>query len=98
MFLFVGMYIFMYGLQHVDSLPDIYARILFVDHKPVFITIIPSILFRKIHNIGVPHSMCLWILGFMLNRPKVVKIGSNLSKSLTLSTCAPQGSVLSRIV
>ena len=39
--------------------------------------------------------MCLWILDFLLNRPQVVKIGDNLSSSVTLSTGTPQGCVLS---
>ena len=47
------------------------------------------------NNLGVPQSMCLWILDFLLNRPQVVKIGDNLSSSVTLSTGTPQGCVLS---
>ena len=39
--------------------------------------------------------MCLWILNFLLSRPQVVKIGDNLSSSVTLSTGTPQGCVLS---
>ena len=39
--------------------------------------------------------MCLWILDFLLNRPQVVKIVSNLSSSLTLSTGYASGLVLS---
>ena len=45
-------------------------------------TIIPSKLFEKIQNVGVPQSMCLWILDFRLNTPKVIKICVNLSSSL----------------
>ena len=31
-------------------------------------------------HLGVPQSMCLWILDFLLNKPQVVKkIGNNLS-------------------
>ncbi|KAK2188223.1 hypothetical protein NP493_139g01018 [Ridgeia piscesae] len=39
--------------------------------------------------------MCLWILDFLLNRLQFVKIGDNLSSSVTLSTGTPQGCVLS---
>ena len=81
-------------LKHLDS-PNTYARILFVDFSSAFNTIIPSKLFDKIQNLGVPQSMCLWILDFLLNRPQVVKIGDNLSSSVTLSTGTPQGCVLS---
>ena len=48
--------------------------------------IIPPKLFEKIQNVGVPQPMCLWILKFLLNKPQVVKIGGNLSSSLTLFT------------
>ena len=39
--------------------------------------------------------MYLWILDFLLNRPLVVKVGDNLSSSVTLSSGTPQGCVLS---
>ena len=48
-------------LKHLDS-PNTYARILLVDFSSAFNTIIPSNLFDKIQNIGIPQSMCLWIL------------------------------------
>ena len=78
-----------YLLQHLDS-PNIYGRILFVDYSYGFNTIIPSKLFKKMSV-----SVYLWILDFLLNRPQVVKIGGNLSSSLTLSTGTPHGCVLS---
>ncbi|KAK2189107.1 hypothetical protein NP493_115g08015 [Ridgeia piscesae] len=78
-----------YLLQHLDS-PHIYGRILFVDYSYGFNTIIPSKLFKKMSV-----SVYLWILDFLLNRPQVVKIGGNLSSSLTLSTGTPHGCVLS---
>ena len=81
-------------LKHLDS-PNTYARILFVDFSSAFNTIIPSKLFDKIESHGVPQSMCLWILDFLLNSPQVVKIGDNLSSSVTLSTGTPQGCLLS---
>ena len=82
-----------YVLQHLDS-PNTYTSILFV----AFNTIIPSKVFEKIKNVGVPQSTCLWIVDFLLNRPQVVDIGGNLSSSLTLSTGTPQGCVLSPIL
>ena len=83
-----------YVLKRLEG-PDTYARILFVGYSCVFNTIIPSKLLEKIQKVGVPQSMCLWILDFLLNRLQVVKIGGNLSSSLILSTGAPQGYVLS---
>ena len=81
-------------LKHLDS-PNTYARILFVDFSSAFNTIIPSKRFDKIQSLGVPQSMCLWILDFLLNRPQFVKISDNLSSSVTLSTGTPQGCVMS---
>ncbi|KAK2186914.1 hypothetical protein NP493_182g00022 [Ridgeia piscesae] len=83
-----------YVLQHLDS-PNTYARILFVDFSSAFNTIIPSKHFDNIQVLGVPQSMCLWIFDFLLNRPQVVKIGDNVSSSVTLSIGTPQGCVLS---
>ena len=83
-----------YVLQHLDS-PNTHARILFVDFSSAFNTIIPSKRFDKIQGLCVPQSMCLWILGFLLNRPQVVKIGDSLSSSVTLSSGTPEGCVLS---
>ena len=57
--------------------------------------IIPSKLFEKIQNVGVPKSMCLWILEFLLNRPQVVEIRGNLLPSLYLFNGMHQGSGLS---
>ena len=46
--------------------------------------------------IQLPPKNC--ILDFILNRPHVVKIGGNLSSSLTSSTGTPQGCVLSQML
>ena len=83
-----------YVLKHLDS-PNTYARIPFLDFSSAFNTIFPSKLFDKIQSLGVPQSMSLWILDFLLNWPQVVKVGDNLSSSVTLSTGTPQGCVLS---
>ena len=42
-----------YVVQHLDS-PNAYARILLVDFSSAFNTIIPSNLFDKLQNLGVP--------------------------------------------
>ena len=65
-----------YVLKHLDS-PNTYARSLFIDFSSAFNTIIPSKLFDKIQSLG------LRIFDFLLNRPQVVKIGDNLSSSVT---------------
>jgi len=62
----------LYVLKHLDS-PDTYARIFFVDFSSAFNTIILSRRFDKIQSLGIPQSVCLWILDFLWNRPQVVK-------------------------
>ena len=42
--------------------------------------------------------MCKWILDFLFNRTQVVRLNSQLSEPLTLSTGAPQGCVLSPLL
>ena len=83
-----------YVLQHLDGIEN-YAWILFVDYGSVLNTIIPSKLSDNIQNVSVSQSMCLRILEFLFNIPHVVKIGGNLSSSLSLSTSTPQSCVLS---
>ena len=83
-----------YVLQHLDS-PNTYARFVFVDYSSAFNTVIPSKLFEKIHNVGVQQSMCLWILGFLLNRPQVVKIGATYRHHVLCLLVRLEGCVLS---
>ena len=54
----------LYVLKHLDS-PDTYARIFFVDFSSAFNTIILSRRFDKIQSLGIPQSVCLWILDFL---------------------------------
>ena len=61
-----------YVLQHIDS-PNTYPKILFVDFSSACNSIIPTKPFDKIQSLGIPQSMCIWILDFLLNRPQVVK-------------------------
>ncbi|KAI3356988.1 hypothetical protein L3Q82_003623 [Scortum barcoo] len=60
-----------------------------------FNTVIPDKLILKLHNLGLPSSLCHWIRDFLTNRPQVVRIGDNTSSTLVLSTGTPQGCVLS---
>ncbi|KAI3353900.1 hypothetical protein L3Q82_005109 [Scortum barcoo] len=58
-------------------------------------TVILDKLILKLHNLGLPSSLCHWIRDFLTNRPQVVRIGDNTSSTLVLSTGTPQGCVLS---
>ncbi|KAI3368718.1 hypothetical protein L3Q82_025413 [Scortum barcoo] len=65
------------------------------DFSSAFNTVIPDKLILKLHNLGLPSSLCHWIRDFLTNRPQVVRIGDNTSSTLVLSTGTPQGCVLS---
>ncbi|KAK3512445.1 hypothetical protein QTP70_011560 [Hemibagrus guttatus] len=71
---------------------------LFVDYTSAFNTIIPSILTTKLEILGFGPYLCRWISNFLLDRPQAVRVGKHVSPSLTLSTGAPQGCVLSPLL
>ncbi len=62
-------------LQHLEA-PNTYVRVLFVDYKSAFNTIIPVKLFDKLKQLGIQHSLALWILDFLQNRTQVVQINN----------------------
>ncbi len=84
-------------LQHLEA-PNTYVRVLFVDYKLAFNTIIPVKLFDKLKQLGIQHSLAFWILDFLQNRTQVVKINYILSSLKTISVGAPQGCVLSPLL
>ncbi|KAI3372641.1 hypothetical protein L3Q82_023112, partial [Scortum barcoo] len=61
------------ALTHLQ-LPNTYVRMLFVDFSSAFNTVIPDKLILKLHNLGLPSSLCHWIRDFLTNRPQVVRI------------------------
>ncbi|KAK3559288.1 hypothetical protein QTP86_010738 [Hemibagrus guttatus] len=63
-----------------------------------FNTIIPSTLTTKLQHLGLIPSLCQWISNFLTGRPQAVRMGRHVSASLTLSTGAPQGCVLSSLL
>ncbi|KAI4892583.1 hypothetical protein NFI96_008380 [Prochilodus magdalenae] len=71
---------------------------LFVDYSSAFNTIVPSKLDIKLKDLGLNSSQCSWILNFLTDRRQVVKLAGITSSSLTLSTGAPQGCVLSPLL
>ncbi len=73
-------------------------RMLFVEYSSAFITIVPSKFVVKLWALGLNNSLCSWILDFLTGRGQVVRVGSNISSSLTLNTGAPQGCVLSPLL
>ncbi|KAK1794705.1 hypothetical protein P4O66_001415 [Electrophorus voltai] len=71
---------------------------LFVDYSSAFNTIIPSLLTTKLEDLGLHTSLCDWISNFLTDRPQSVRVGNCASSTLTLSTGAPQGCVLSPLL
>ena len=83
-----------YALEHLDKI-NTYARILFIDFSSAFNTISPHKLFFKLQDMNINPAINYWILDFLSNRTQTVKINNLMSHSLSLSTGAPQGCVLS---
>ncbi|KAI5607797.1 gastrula zinc finger protein XlCGF28.1-like [Silurus asotus] len=71
---------------------------LFVDYSSAFNTIIPSTLTSKLEVLGLSLPLCQWISNFLTDRPQAVRVGKHTSSTLTLSTGAPQGCVLSPLL
>ncbi|KAK1793819.1 hypothetical protein P4O66_001545 [Electrophorus voltai] len=85
------------ALTHLDK-KGTYVRMLFIDFSSAFNTIVPQHLIGKVSLLGLNTSLCNWILDFLTGRPQSVRIGSSTSNTTTLSTGAPQGSVLSPLL
>ncbi|KAK0139831.1 putative RNA-directed DNA polymerase from transposon BS [Merluccius polli] len=83
--------------QHLDS-AETYARILCVDFRSAFNTIIPALLQEKLSQLSVPDSTCRWITDFLSDRKQHVKLGKHVSDSQSISTGSPQGCVLSPLL
>ena len=49
---------------------------LFIDFSSAFITIILSKLITKLSDLGINTSLCNWILDFLTNRPRFVRLDS----------------------
>ncbi|KAL0197539.1 hypothetical protein M9458_006079, partial [Cirrhinus mrigala] len=85
------------ALTHLENKYS-YVRMLFIDFSSAFNTIIPQQLINKLNLLGLNTSLCNWTLDFLTGRPQAVRVGHNTSSTTTLSTGAPQGSVLSLLL
>ena len=75
-----------------------YVRMLFIDFSSAFNTVILQQLVCKLTDLGLSPSLCNWLLDFLTERPQAVRVNNNTSNTLTLSTGAPQGCVLSPLL
>lgn len=85
------------ALSHLEQ-QGRYARLLFVDFRSAFNTILPHRLVDKLTNLGLSQTFCLWIKDFLLDRTQRVKVGPHISSNLSLSTSSPQDCVLSPLL
>ncbi|KAK3575632.1 hypothetical protein QTP86_031588, partial [Hemibagrus guttatus] len=86
------------SLTHLDTKKGNYVKMLFVDYSSAFNTIILSTITTKLQYLRLSPSMCQWISIFLTGRPQAVRMGRHVSASLTHSTGAPQGCVLSPLL
>jgi hypothetical protein len=70
---------------------------LFIEYSSAFNTIGPSKLIIKMEALDLNPALCNWVMDFD-GPPQVVKVGNNISTSLTLNTGAPQGCILSPLL
>ncbi|KAI5630012.1 gastrula zinc finger protein XlCGF28.1-like [Silurus asotus] len=85
-------------ISHLDLRNGNYTKILLVDYSSAFNTIIPSTLTSKLEVLGLSLPLCQWISNFLTDRPQAVRVGKHTSSTLTLSTGASQGCVLSPLL
>ena len=81
-------------LTHLDQ-RDSYVRMLFIDYSSAFNTIPPHKLATKLDHLGLNTHLSSWVLDFLTGRPQTVRMGRQVSSSITLNIGAPQGCVLS---
>ena len=84
-------------LSHLER-KNTYARILLIDFSSAFNTLIPQQLVEKLKMLQVDTGICNWILDFLTQRRQAVKVGSQTSRTISVSTGSPQGCVLSPLL
>ena len=71
---------------------------MFMDFSSAFNTIQPHLLIRRLLDLGVNHTLVLWIKQFLCDRPQRVSLSGIRSNELIVNTGAPQGCVLSPVL
>ncbi|CAG5884190.1 unnamed protein product [Menidia menidia] len=56
-----------------------------------FNTIRPYKLRHRLHQLGLNTTLCNWTVDFLTNRTQRVRVGNNISSTLSINTGAPQG-------
>lgn len=71
-----------------------YIAVLFLDVSKAFDTVNHSLLFSKLHLLGLDPSAVLWFKSYLADRSQVTCIDGSSSSPSFLSSGVPQGSVL----
>ena len=79
---------------HLD-LKGLYVRMLFMDFRSAFNTIIPQQIILKLDRLRVNTYLCNWLLDFFIGRSQAVRVGTNTSSTIMLTQGVHQGCVLS---
>lgn len=85
------------AFTHLETLKSL-TRLVFVDFSSAFHTVLPHLMGRKLLQMDVNPHLVLWVLSFLIGRHQWVRVNGHLSSHLTISTGAPQGSVISPIL
>ena len=84
-------------LQALDN--KSFTALLMIDMSSAFDTIDHNILLSRLHNsFGVANSVLSWFKSYLHNRSQCVIVNNIASKSVTLSSGVPQGSVLAPLL
>jgi hypothetical protein len=63
------------ALFHLGKRENNYVRMLFIDYRSAFNTVVPSKLTTKLGTLGLNTSLCNWILDFLTGVPQVGRVG-----------------------
>ena len=63
------------ALSHLAK-RNTYVRMLFIDYRAAFNTVVPSKLIIKLWALGLNPALCNWVLDFLTGRPQAVKVGN----------------------
>lgn len=85
------------SLVHLEEKKS-YVRLLFVDFSSAFSAIVPQHLVDKLGSLGFSTPLCNWLLDFLTERSQSVRVGNNISRSISLSVGSPQGCILSPLL
>ena len=87
-----------YVLCHLEDAKT-HARVLYLDMSSAFNTLQPHLLFKKlISEFKLESELALWVLDFLVGRPRQVRVNNTTSSVKVVSTGSPQGCVLSPLL